>query len=92
MKAIQIIIIILIIGLISFMGINGCSYLSLKVSDKYETQLEGITKSPEALQKAKEKTVEIAKEKRRIGIESAISLFVILLLLFIYYKLYNKHQ
>ena len=90
MKIIQTIIILIIIGLFAFIGLKGCSYLDLKVSEKYETQLEGITKSPELLQEAKEKAVEIEKEKKRLSIQAIVSLILILILLFVYLKIRSK--
>lgn len=81
---------ILIAGLLSFIGFKGCSYLDLQVSEKYETQLEGITKSPELLQDAKEKAVAIEKEKTWIKRQVVIGFVAIPILLFGYF--YSKSR
>lgn len=81
---------ILITGLLSFIGLKGCSYLNLQVSEKYETQLEGITKSPELLKEAKEKAVEIDREKKQIKKQVTIGFVAIPVLLFAY--LYSKNR
>lgn len=41
MRTSQVIILLIITGLTVFVGLNGCSYLDLFVSEKYGTQLEG---------------------------------------------------
>ena len=89
-KLIRSIILILITGLLLFMSFKGCSYLDLQVSEKYETQLEGVTKSPELLQEAMIKAVAIEKEKKRIKREVAIGFVAIPILLIGY--LYSKSR
>ena len=80
MESVRFSIIIAIVVLITFVGVRGCSYSSLKVADKYETQVEGVTKSLELLKEAKERAVEIKKDKESIKLQVQVALGLILLL------------
>ncbi|MES2628242.1 MAG: hypothetical protein V4616_04665 [Bacteroidota bacterium] len=57
---------VLIVILVAFILFRGCSYLDLQVSEKYETQMQGITDTPEALRKAEIKAIEINKDRKSI--------------------------
>lgn len=93
MKTIRTIIIFLILGLITLLVFKGCSYLDLKVSEKYETQLEGVTNSPKELANAKNREIEIENEKKSILTTSIVSGIMILLFVFALIKINSsKHK
>ena len=92
MKNAQNIILAVILSLIAFICLRGCNYVDLLVSEKYETQLEGITKSPTLLQEAILKAIVIDKDKKLYTIQVALSMATIAILLFVYFRLKNRNQ
>lgn len=88
MNVFRTIVILIFLTLFVFTGLKGCSYMNLKVSDKYETQLEGITKSAVLFKESNKKAAEIDKEKERIKMQiiTALSVMPIFLAAYLYSK------
>lgn len=82
-KLLLILIIILSSGLI----IEGCLYINLKVSEKYETQIEGF--SDFTLEKAQKKKIEIDHHISKT-LKESIFIFVLLIFVTIMYSRVKK--
>lgn len=65
--------------------IQGFGYLNLMVSNKYETQPEGLTElTQEVKEKAANRAIEIEEKKGRIKIYTLILLFVLVCLIVVW--------
>lgn len=65
--------------------IQGFGYLNLMVSNKYETQPEGLTEiTQEVKEKVENRAVEIKEKKRRIKIYTLTLLFALVCLIVIW--------
>ncbi|GAF05231.1 hypothetical protein JCM21142_93958 [Saccharicrinis fermentans DSM 9555 = JCM 21142] len=72
---------------------QGFSYLNLMVSDKYETQPEGLTElTPEVKEQAANRATEIQEKKGRVKIYSLILLSVLVCLIIVWSKNTTKEE
>jgi len=85
MKVLRIILPISIIFLLLCLIAEGCAYVNLMVSEKYETEVAGI---PDAnKEKAKIRKVEIEQDKKKTKKESVIIGILIIVILFVCLRL-----
>ena len=65
--------------------IQGFGYLNLMVSEKYETQPEGITEiTKEVHEKAEKRAAEIEKQKRKTTVYSIVLLCMLIVLIVVW--------
>jgi len=81
------VIVVAILLLIAFIGIRSCVYIDLQVSKKYETQLEGITKSDVLIKKAEIKAKEIRLQEYNIKLQIVVAIILIFLFLLLLLKI-----
>lgn len=85
MKRLKIILPILIFTLFIGLLLEGFAYVNLLVSEKYETQVEGIPDADK--EKEKLRKLEIEEDKKKTKSESVVIGILIIVLLFIYLHL-----